>query len=180
MKFLVDAQLPARLAHFLVDTGQDALHTSELPDGNRTSDSEINRVPTPPAASLSRRIAISATATFYAAHRIVFSSFPPATSRTTTCWHSSNPISTRSSLCSRTLVSSSWPPTGWWSTAASHPGFSRNDRPPTDSAPLPTTSRWFKSCLLRCTRPLSDRQRSSTQSTSRWKTSTAPSSASAA
>lgn len=43
MKFLVDAQLPARLARFLVDAGHDALHTSALPDGNRTSDSEINR-----------------------------------------------------------------------------------------------------------------------------------------
>ncbi len=41
MKFLVDAQLPARLARFLGDTGHDALHTTELPDGNRTTDRQI-------------------------------------------------------------------------------------------------------------------------------------------
>ncbi|MGD9529580.1 DUF5615 family PIN-like protein [Pseudonocardia sp.] len=41
MKFLVDAQLPARLARFLADAGHDAIHTSELPDGNRTTDTRI-------------------------------------------------------------------------------------------------------------------------------------------
>lgn len=41
MKFLVDAQLPARLARLLSDAGHDTLHTSELPDGNRTSDERI-------------------------------------------------------------------------------------------------------------------------------------------
>ncbi len=43
MKFLVDAQLPARLAEFLSRVGHDALHTSELPDGNRSTDSQIAR-----------------------------------------------------------------------------------------------------------------------------------------
>lgn len=41
MKFLVDAQLPVRLTRFLNDAGHDALHTSELPDGNRTSDVRV-------------------------------------------------------------------------------------------------------------------------------------------
>ena len=41
MKFLVDAQLPARLAKFLTGKGHDAIHSSDLPDGNRTPDSEI-------------------------------------------------------------------------------------------------------------------------------------------
>lgn len=41
MKFLVDAQLPARLAWFLADAGHDAVHTSELPEGNRTTDARI-------------------------------------------------------------------------------------------------------------------------------------------
>lgn len=41
MKFLVDAQLPARLARHLTEAGHDARHTSDLPDGNRTSDAEI-------------------------------------------------------------------------------------------------------------------------------------------
>ena len=41
MKFLVDAQLPARVARLLNSSGHDARHTSELPEGNRTSDAEI-------------------------------------------------------------------------------------------------------------------------------------------
>jgi predicted nuclease of predicted toxin-antitoxin system len=38
VKFLVDAQLPDRLARALVAAGHDANHTSGLPDGNRTKD----------------------------------------------------------------------------------------------------------------------------------------------
>jgi predicted nuclease of predicted toxin-antitoxin system len=41
VKFLVDAQLPARLARLLNEHGHDATHTSELPNGNRTPDDEI-------------------------------------------------------------------------------------------------------------------------------------------
>lgn len=41
MKFLVDAQLPARLARFLNGAGHDAVHTAELPDGNRSTDVQI-------------------------------------------------------------------------------------------------------------------------------------------
>ena len=41
MKFLVDAQLPVRLADWLRETGHDAQHTFDLPSGNRTPDSEI-------------------------------------------------------------------------------------------------------------------------------------------
>ena len=37
MKFLVDAQLPSRLAQRLVAAGHDAIHTLELPEGNRSS-----------------------------------------------------------------------------------------------------------------------------------------------
>lgn len=44
MKFLIDAQLPARLARFLSSAGHDALHTLELPDGNRTTDARIAEV----------------------------------------------------------------------------------------------------------------------------------------
>lgn len=42
MKFLVDAQLPRRLAHWLGDAGHDALHTLDLPHRNQTTDAEIN------------------------------------------------------------------------------------------------------------------------------------------
>jgi predicted nuclease of predicted toxin-antitoxin system len=41
VKFLVDAQLPSRLAHFLNRAGHDAVHTIALPDGNRSTDSQI-------------------------------------------------------------------------------------------------------------------------------------------
>lgn len=44
MKFLVDAQLPVRLARFLADVGHDVVHTSELPEGNRTTDARIAEV----------------------------------------------------------------------------------------------------------------------------------------
>lgn len=41
MKFIVDAQLPKSLAYALREKGFDAIHTSELPDGNETTDAEI-------------------------------------------------------------------------------------------------------------------------------------------
>lgn len=41
MKFLVDAQLPLRLGRWLKERGHDALHTLELPLGNRTPDTGI-------------------------------------------------------------------------------------------------------------------------------------------
>jgi predicted nuclease of predicted toxin-antitoxin system len=44
VKFLVDAQLPRRVANRLRELGHDALHTLDLPDRNRTSDREVNVV----------------------------------------------------------------------------------------------------------------------------------------
>lgn len=41
MKFLVDAQLPRRVALRLREAGHDALHTLDLPGGNNTPDEEI-------------------------------------------------------------------------------------------------------------------------------------------
>jgi predicted nuclease of predicted toxin-antitoxin system len=59
MKFLVDAQLPRRLIYRLREAGYDALHTLDLPAGNRTTDAEIN------AASLREgRIVITKDADF--------------------------------------------------------------------------------------------------------------------
>lgn len=43
-RFLVDAHLPRRLCDILRDAGHDAIHTSELATGNRTTDVEINEV----------------------------------------------------------------------------------------------------------------------------------------
>jgi predicted nuclease of predicted toxin-antitoxin system len=42
MKFLVDAQLPIRLARLLQEEGHDTIHTKELPQQNATPDSIIN------------------------------------------------------------------------------------------------------------------------------------------
>ena len=44
MKLLVDAQLPRRVTYLLRAAGHDVIHTLDLPDRNRTTDSEINRI----------------------------------------------------------------------------------------------------------------------------------------
>ena len=44
MKFLVDAQLPRRLANWLNRAGFDATHTLDLPDQNRSTDEQILEV----------------------------------------------------------------------------------------------------------------------------------------
>ena len=44
MKFLVDAHLPRRLAHRLRAWGHEAIHTLDLPRGNRTLDEEIENI----------------------------------------------------------------------------------------------------------------------------------------
>lgn len=46
MKFLVDAQLPRRLAARLREAGHEAIHTLDMSSGNRTSDSDINELST--------------------------------------------------------------------------------------------------------------------------------------
>ena len=41
MKFLIDAQLPRRLAHQLGVAGFETTHTLDLPQGNRTTDQTL-------------------------------------------------------------------------------------------------------------------------------------------
>ncbi len=41
MKFIVDAQLPYGIKLFLIENGHDALHTDDMPNKERTLDSEI-------------------------------------------------------------------------------------------------------------------------------------------
>lgn len=41
MKFLIDAQLPRRLVYRLRESGYEAIHTLDLPEGNRTQDEQI-------------------------------------------------------------------------------------------------------------------------------------------
>ena len=44
MKFLIDAQLPRRLATELKQAGFEATHTLELPEGNRTADQALIKI----------------------------------------------------------------------------------------------------------------------------------------
>jgi predicted nuclease of predicted toxin-antitoxin system len=54
VKFIVDAQLPKSLSDFLNQMGYDSIHTLELPDKNRTKDSQIAKL-----ANEEERIVIS-------------------------------------------------------------------------------------------------------------------------
>jgi predicted nuclease of predicted toxin-antitoxin system len=60
MKFIIDAQLPRRLAIWLSEKGFDAIHTLDLPDKNSTSDSEISAL-----SIREKRIVISKDSDFY-------------------------------------------------------------------------------------------------------------------
>ena len=54
MKFIVDAQLPQRLARELVAAGHDAVHTLNLAKGNRTPDRDIASI-----AATERRVVVT-------------------------------------------------------------------------------------------------------------------------
>jgi predicted nuclease of predicted toxin-antitoxin system len=41
VKFLVDTQLPKHLCFLLTEMGHDAVHVSDLPNGNRSTDAEV-------------------------------------------------------------------------------------------------------------------------------------------
>jgi predicted nuclease of predicted toxin-antitoxin system len=63
MNFIVDAQLPRRVAAWLAAAGCDALHTLDLPDGNRTTDEQINDV-----ANNDQRVVVTKDADFVDGH----------------------------------------------------------------------------------------------------------------
>ena len=63
MKFLIDAQLPARLARFLQESGHDAVHSLSLPNGNRSTDAEIAT-----GANEENRVVVSKDRDFRDAH----------------------------------------------------------------------------------------------------------------
>ena len=63
MNFLIDAQLPRRMAAWLTAAGCDALHTLDLPDGNRTTDGQVNET-----ADRQQRVVISKDADFVDSH----------------------------------------------------------------------------------------------------------------
>jgi predicted nuclease of predicted toxin-antitoxin system len=63
VKFLVDAQLPRRIAHWLATGGYDAVHTLDLPDGNRTTDQQIID-----AADREQRVVVTKDSDFVDSH----------------------------------------------------------------------------------------------------------------
>ncbi|WP_369374378.1 DUF5615 family PIN-like protein [Promicromonospora sp. Populi] len=65
MKFLVDAQLPARLARALIKAGHDAKHTTQLPNGNRSSDTDVTAF-----ADIEDRVVVSKDADFRISHQL--------------------------------------------------------------------------------------------------------------
>jgi predicted nuclease of predicted toxin-antitoxin system len=65
MKFIVDAQLPKRLARWLAAHGHDVLHTLDLAQANRTPDAAIADL-----ALLEGRVVISKDADFVDSHLV--------------------------------------------------------------------------------------------------------------
>ena len=63
MNFLVDAHLPRGLCTLLQAAGHEAVHTSQLPDQNRTPDQFINEL-----SVREQRVVISKDTDFYYSH----------------------------------------------------------------------------------------------------------------
>lgn len=63
MNYLVDAQLPRRMTAWLTTAGCDAVHTLDLPNGNRTTDEQINDV-----ADREQRVVVTKDADFVDSH----------------------------------------------------------------------------------------------------------------
>jgi len=63
MNFLVDAQLPRKMAAWLTAAGCDAVHTLDLSTGNRTTDEQINDL-----ADREQRAVVTKDADFVDAH----------------------------------------------------------------------------------------------------------------
>ena len=65
IKFIVDAQLPYRLALLLREKGFDAVHTDDLPNKERTTDAEIRSL-----ANTENRIVITKDNDFFESYII--------------------------------------------------------------------------------------------------------------
>ncbi len=63
MKFLVDAHLPRALCAVLQAAGHEAIHTSQLPAQNRTTDKVINAL-----SVKEERVVVTKDADFYHSH----------------------------------------------------------------------------------------------------------------
>ena len=65
MKVLVDAQLPRKMAVWFSAAGCDAIHTLDLPDGNRSTDEQVIE-----RAELDGRVVVSKDADFVNSHLV--------------------------------------------------------------------------------------------------------------
>jgi predicted nuclease of predicted toxin-antitoxin system len=63
VNFLIDAQLPRRMVGWMASAGSDAVHTLDLPDGNRTTDTQIVEV-----ADREQRVVVTKDADFVSSH----------------------------------------------------------------------------------------------------------------
>src|SRR4051794_7277883 len=63
MKFLVDAHLPSGLCALLAKSGHDAIHTSQLPAQNRTTDQVLSEI-----SRREQRVLITKDSDFYHSH----------------------------------------------------------------------------------------------------------------
>lgn len=66
MNVLVDAHLPRRMAAWFTAAGCDAVHTLDLPGGNRTTDTQINDV-----ADREHRVVVTKDADFVDSHLLL-------------------------------------------------------------------------------------------------------------
>lgn len=60
MKFIVDAHFPRRLSYWLIENGEDSIHTLDMPNKNKTSDIDIIK-----KADQESRIVITKDSDFY-------------------------------------------------------------------------------------------------------------------
>ena len=65
MNFVVDAQLPPRLARALVAAGHDAVPTRDLPEGNRSTDTTVATT-----ADAEDRVLVTKDGDFRDSHRL--------------------------------------------------------------------------------------------------------------
>jgi predicted nuclease of predicted toxin-antitoxin system len=70
VKFLVDAQLPVRLANFLNRAGHQAIHTSDLSNGNASTDAHVVEI-----ADAESRVVITKDRDFRDSHPPMHTSF---------------------------------------------------------------------------------------------------------
>ena len=85
MKFVVDAQLPAKLSRLLAEAGHDSVHTSQLPEGNRTTDATLANLADDEDRVVVTKDRTSATATCCVAPLDGSLPSQPATSPTRSC-----------------------------------------------------------------------------------------------